>query len=220
MEAATNSGLAATDSEFCALLDDDDTWAPDFLEAMLKSCARATNGVVCQTTLVLEHFEGDRLVEDARRPFNPDLSVLSLPRLAVRNRFTSNAFLFRRSLAEAVGGFDETLPVLGDWDFNLRCLLHGALPVLPRELARYHQRPAERGVSGNSVFARSDEHARARAQLVNKLLRMGTPQTTALALLVDAGERLERLDELLGRLERVMGLPRRVSRLLRGVDSP
>lgn len=215
MEAASNAALGASDSEYCALLDDDDTWAPDFLERMVAGCPRTSGGVICRTTLVLEHLEHARIVEDSRRPFNPELFSLSLPRLALRNRFTSNAFLFRRELATAVGGFDDTLPVLGDWDFNLRCLLRAHLEVLPVELARYHQRPAERGAAGNSLYARSDEHARARSQLVNKLLRQGSAQTTAMGLLVDAGEHAERAERLLGHLERLVSLPARIARLTR-----
>ena len=53
-------------------------------------------------------------------PYNHWLQNVYLSDLAVENRFPPISFLFRRSVYDKIGGFDEELPVLGDWDFNLK----------------------------------------------------------------------------------------------------
>jgi hypothetical protein len=60
--------------------------------------------------------------------------------MACGNFFPPIAFVFRREVLERIGGFNETLPVLGDWFFNLEFLLEDDIAVLPEPLARYHHR--------------------------------------------------------------------------------
>ena len=55
MEAASNAGLAATDSKFVAIHDDDDLWAPEFLERTVGAL-RASEALICSTRVV-ERYE-------------------------------------------------------------------------------------------------------------------------------------------------------------------
>ena len=54
---------------------------------------------------------------------NPWLRSVDIGAMSIRNQYSPISFLFRRSCYEKISGFDESLPVLGDWDFNLRFLL-------------------------------------------------------------------------------------------------
>ena len=55
MEVASNAGLAATTSEYVAIHDDDDLWAPEFLERTVA--ALEENGALMCTTRIVERYE-------------------------------------------------------------------------------------------------------------------------------------------------------------------
>lgn len=143
---ALNVGFRAARGEWVAVLDDDDTWAPDFLETLTRTAAphaadAGFGGVVCQTEAVYERWRGDAVVECGREPFNPAFRAVRVADLAEGNRFTINAVLWHRRVFETLGGFRVNLSVLEDWEFNVRAALRFRLEVVPRSLARYHQRP-------------------------------------------------------------------------------
>ncbi len=220
MEAASNSGLQASQSEYCVIHDDDDSWSPDFLA---QTVARLTQrerpaAVVTHSTLVMERIEGHHVVEIERRPFNVDLHAVDLLSLAFQNRFPPISFVFSRAVLEKIGGYDDKMPVLGDWDFNLRFAREADIAVLPVELANYHQRPLETSVYGNSLYAASHQHHITRAYLVNKLLREGTALPVALGCGVALGEMSARVGSMLGDAqrmrERAFGMVTRVKGIL------
>lgn len=145
--AALNDGLRAAAGSWCAFLDDDDTWAPTFLEEMWAAVATAGSAaadpgaVVCRTELIYERLKDGVAVEAGRKPFNSSLVRVSSPELAAANLFTINAALWQRKVFTTVGAFREDLMLLEDWEFNFRASLQFKIDVLPRMLARYHQRP-------------------------------------------------------------------------------
>ena len=66
-----------------------------------------------------------------------------------------------------VGAFREDLPVLGDWDFNVRFLARYEIGVIPEMLAYYHNRDDEdTGDYASSVSAKAHLH-----QFYDNLLR-------------------------------------------------
>jgi glycosyltransferase involved in cell wall biosynthesis len=142
MEVATNVGLSKSCSEYIAILDDDDTWDSAFLMEtvyVLKE-SKEYDGVVTQTTLVIEKMEQADINIDRIEAFNPKLKKINSIRLARHNLFTTNAFVYRRSMLNKIGCYNEGLPVLGDWDFNLRFIRNGKIAVIRTPLAYYHKR--------------------------------------------------------------------------------
>ena len=190
MEAASNAGIRASASDLIVIHDDDDSWEPDYLEqsvAFLNRHGPLYDGVVCHSTHVEEVLSEGRVLECGRRPFNSWLQNVQIAEMAAGNVFPPISFLFRRSLWERLGGFDESLPVLGDWDFNLRFLMDADIGVLPRPLANYHHRSNEGQESGGS-YANSDSgsenpHVAFSAILRNRYLRRAAhePQFATLA---------------------------------------
>jgi GT2 family glycosyltransferase len=178
MEAASNLGVKAVESDYVVIHDDDDSWEPSFLEEMVgfmdSPSGAAFGGVVCHSTYVSESVEGDEIVVHDRRPYNQGLHNLQLAELAMGNVLPPISFLFRRSVWEDLGGFDESLPVLGDWDFNLRALLHGNVHVIPTALANYHHRDVGDAAGfGNSVIAARAKHLEFSATYRNAAIRAG-----------------------------------------------
>lgn len=176
MEAASNDGIRRVDSEYVVVHDDDDSWEPGFLADAVAVLDRMPDrlGVVCYSTKVIEELRGDDIVELRREPYNDKLRAIYLSDLCEMNRFPPISFLFRRSIFEAVGGFDESLPVLGDWDFNLKVLIQGEVALLPAFLANYHWRleaSPGREAYGNTVTTWLARHAETDCRYRNQKLR-------------------------------------------------
>ncbi|RJG42713.1 glycosyltransferase family 2 protein [Motilimonas pumila] len=155
MEAASNVGVKAAMGEFIVILDDDDTWRPTFLEKMVSvlNANPFSVGVVSQSNKIVEEVSETQVTTLSDLPLNPDLKSISLADLTVQNQFQTNAFLYRKHFYEEVGGYNEDMPVLGDWDFNLRMVLLGEIVVLPAPLANYHHRASQ--VNSSSSYDNS-----------------------------------------------------------------
>jgi glycosyltransferase involved in cell wall biosynthesis len=114
--AARNAGVARARSGWIALLDDDDLWAPDKLRVQLDA-VRATGAEFAYCAAV--HLGPDLQVlriEPAPEPESLASLLLSVNALPAGS---SNVLVARRLLTE-LGGFDESLFHLADWDLWLR----------------------------------------------------------------------------------------------------
>jgi glycosyltransferase involved in cell wall biosynthesis len=174
----TNLAIRAGSSELITLLDDDDTWQPNFLSA---TAARLTTekihpsvkGVCTLSRCLHEHFDeqGNYTVQKEYL-FNPHLRNIHLAALAAVNQFPPNAFVYERSAYEAIGPYDETFPVLDDWDFNLRFNLQFNIDVIPEMLSNYHLRPASApSALSNTVTAQENLHRFYEGLIINHHLR-------------------------------------------------
>ncbi len=176
MEAASNAGIRAVDTEYILIHDDDDTLEPTFLEETTSFLKHEPlyAGVITHTLLVKEELDEKQATTRECYGFNTWLRSVYLMEILMVNSFPPISFLFKRTAYNTIGGYDETLPVLGDWDFNIRFLTKYDIGVIPKLLARYHQRE---GISdaqnnyGNTVVAGQDKHIRYDAILRNRYLR-------------------------------------------------
>ncbi|AAZ96262.1 glycosyltransferase [Thiobacillus denitrificans ATCC 25259] len=135
VSAARNAGLAAARGRHVAFLDADDTWAPDFLDAMVNALQARPDAVLayCGWQNV---GRGDK----AGAPFvppdyeNPDKAET----LFAGCRWPIHAALVRRDAVTAADGFDPRLTNAEDYALWLRVALSGAIVRVPRVLAFYH----------------------------------------------------------------------------------
>lgn len=205
MEAASNAALSAADGagqgSYVAVHDDDDTWHPDFLSRTTTLLGRPDQqdkaAALTHWTVVRERLQHDAVVEDAREPGPFGARTLELGDMLIRNRFPPIALLIRRSVVDAAGPFNAALPVLGDWDYNLRILLLGDIGVLPEPLAFYHQRAVDAAPEyANTVVSGADRHDLAEALYRNSRLRaLGHDHPAALSLVQMLGRQSERHHE-------------------------
>jgi glycosyltransferase involved in cell wall biosynthesis len=183
MEAASNIGIAHATTDYILVHDDDDTLEPGFLEAttgFLESAEGASyNGVASKVTKVVERIVDDRIVVDRRERYRPEIESIELSGMAHRNLLCPISFLYRRAVHDTIGFYDESLPVLGDWEFYLRFLAKHDVHLLPAALANYHVRPvAPCDAYGNSVAAAARQVPRHRAAIKNRLLRIDLERGT------------------------------------------
>lgn len=173
MEAASNAGLRASQSEFFAIHDDDDAWHPDFLAATtaVLSGQPERAAVVTSLTKVIETMKGTKVWPVREEPFWLNPGRLTFRGMIGANTFPPIAALFRRSVLDKAGWFDESLPVLGDWEFNLRAVRAGGFAFEPRVLARYHVRTQDSDRSAsNSIVDGESLHRSVKLQLQDRWL--------------------------------------------------
>lgn len=176
MEAASNHAIRSFDSQYLVILDDDDSWHPEFLA---KTTARldkkripTLGGVVTFAVKVIEQVEGTEVREVKREPFNDFLQAVTLYEMAAGNLFTTNSFLFERKAWEEVGGFDPELPVLGDWEFNIRFLAKFDIDLVHESLSYFHHRVTNQQSSfGNSGVGGRRDHIFYSMFIRNRLIR-------------------------------------------------
>ena len=194
MEAASNVGIRSSESKYIVIHDDDDSWHPDFLKetvAFLRQNGKVYDGVITKTLYVSEEIQGETVIEHMRQPYNDWVRNIQISELVVDNIFPPIAFVFRRDIWQQLKGFDENLPVLGDWDFNLRFLMKSEIGVIPKPLAYYHHR--DRGqvstIYSNSVIGWENRHAAYNAIVRNKYIRLAgnNHEYAALAVLMGTG---------------------------------
>ena len=143
MQAASNHGIAESRSRYLVIHDDDDSWHPDFLArsvAYLDAASGSRRGVITGTDIISERFRDGRFVEAHRRQMPLPGDPVPAAALRRHNRFPPIAFLFERAAADAINNYRTDLPVLGDWDFNLRFAERFGIGVIPETLAYWHHR--------------------------------------------------------------------------------
>lgn len=133
ISAARNTGIQNASSEWIALLDADDLWAPTKLERQV-ACIRP------ETVLV---YTGVRLFDDSGvRCERPAVdAILARKMLRYRNSITPSAVLARRDMLLRGGGFREDIRACEDWELWVRLLRLGQFEAVADPLTNYYVYP-------------------------------------------------------------------------------
>ena len=166
---AFNRGVAALKTDFITCLDDDDTWTPHFLSALVAFHAQVAplvpdlGGVAAQARAITEEFHPDPA--DPHGGTLRELGEEPLPRAFQRTEFFINPlayacyrqdlypvqWMLRRTAVLETGGFPEGFDVMEDRAFMNRFLRDHRLAVLDQPLARHHRRAARRSDTARDV---------------------------------------------------------------------
>lgn len=120
--AARNTGVRASTSPWIAFLDSDDFWLPKKLARERRWLSdHARPQTACVYSLFLYHGP-DYRVMGPRRELRGSVSVRDLLRYG---SFGMSSTVVRKRALQAVGGFDERLKAVVDWDLWLRLALKG-----------------------------------------------------------------------------------------------
>ncbi len=147
--AAVNRGIASTSADWIAILNNDVTLAPDWLEQLLTTDSAFATGKILSAT---DHSLIDGTFDEISRGAcacrcgqgKPDAPIWNQPRPIRIAPMT--AAIFRRSLFEDLGPLDENFgSYLEDVDFGIRCALAGVHGVYIPAAVAYHRGSATRG---------------------------------------------------------------------------
>lgn len=189
MEAASNAGISASNSDYIVIHDDDDSWEKSFLNETVSELdvSNIYAGVVTHSRYVSEEVLGDTVKVYDKIPYKNWFHNISIQEMANENLFPPIAFLYRRELWEEVGGYNELLPVLGDWFFNMEFLFRKDIKVISKPLANYHHR--DRGDSRNAIYSNSviggvSKHVEFASVAKNELVRRYRKDTGIVSVLL------------------------------------
>jgi O-antigen biosynthesis protein len=143
--AASNDALRMAEGEFVALLDHDDELHP----GALAQVAAAIDAAPDADYLYTDEDKIDRAGRHSAPFFKPDWS----PERMRTQMYTCHLSVLRRSLVEAVGGFDPEFEGSQDWDLVLR-VTERARRVLHVPKVLYHWRTLEASAAGGGEEAK------------------------------------------------------------------
>ncbi len=135
LSAARNTGIEQATGEYIQFLDSDDFIVPGKLEAQVALLEKRPEvDIVYGGVRFFRH--GEPTILSTTQNFPPTHTSWMLPLmgrgkqvvglLVTFNQLVVNAPLVRKTLIQEVGFFDESLRSLEDWQYWLRCALHGA----------------------------------------------------------------------------------------------
>lgn len=126
--AVRNAAAAGARGDVLAFLDDDDLWRPGHLEGLARAFADPAIGLAWRDSeIVREAVDGERQVLD-RRTIARDWDDATM---RANDYLPPSAFAVRRSLFDAVGGFDTSFRYSEDWDLVLRLAARAGVKRVP-----------------------------------------------------------------------------------------
>lgn len=148
--AARNTGLQHARGRYIALLDSDDLWMPDYLERQLALLASHPEAAIATANAINLGgvFDGTPLW-----PASTRVRLLSLVDVLSQEDAVCIMSIFRREVADRIGGFDEQLANNEDYEFWLRAA-HAGFRIVADQAPRafYRRRPDSKSASSRAML--------------------------------------------------------------------
>lgn len=192
-----NVGVEASSTATFVFHDDDDSWDPRFLHETAAHLAanEGDAGVATRTEVVYEQVDGDEITELAREVYQAGTVSVTLTDTLYANSTPPICLVYRRSAYDAVGGYDNSLTALADWELLLRVLRSETVGFLDGDpLAFWHHRRDDRSASGNSAYADAGAHVAFNRSIRDDYLRRSATTDAGLGAALFIADGFRRLD--------------------------
>ena len=169
VSAARNTGIRQARGSWIAFQDSDDEWMPQKLERqMARIAALGPDCVGGYCGMMIVGSPLARPSEALPERYFPQAALgvregHILDALLGTSLISTQTLVARRDLLVQVGGFDETLPALVDWDCVLRLARLGPFAFVDEPLVRQY-------FSDNSITRSREKRAYARERIMTKNL--------------------------------------------------
>jgi glycosyltransferase involved in cell wall biosynthesis len=141
---ARNRGIEAAGGDIVAFLDSDDVWRRTKLERQVRLLQRVGDSVpccLCNATMVSSGGDEEPTFHYSDLTPSLDEGVWENVAEVLATRFVlfTQTIAIRRTVLERIGGFDETLPFLEDYELPLRLSLEGPWGFISEPLVVYRR---------------------------------------------------------------------------------
>lgn len=127
---ARNTALENANGEIIMYLDSDNEWCSNYVESMVGAFLELPDADAV--------YSGQLLYKNSDNPFAIRFGAFNKSLLKNRNYVDMNCFCHKRTVFEQIGGFDEELKRLVDWDFILKINNTFRIYSVPVLLSKYY----------------------------------------------------------------------------------
>ncbi len=156
---ARNHGVAQANCDMIAFLDSDDVWHPDKIEKQVLLKEENADLGLIYTAYVRIYDTSESIHPNLNGEDKLEGDMLS--QVLYKNTVGTPTVLMKKSLFDDIGGFDEDLRCLEDWDLIIRAAKETKFGFVPEVLvdALYLE---------DGVTSSMDEYFRSRCRMMNK----------------------------------------------------
>jgi len=131
-----NNGIKNTQGNYIAILDSDDEWLPEKLQKQLELFENSSNqkkGFVSCHALVINEKSGKKFEYKTPRYKNVLKNILTQDYMG-----SGSGMLYKKSVFDNVGLFDENLKTGQDWEMRIRLAQKYDFDFVPEPLFKYY----------------------------------------------------------------------------------
>lgn len=140
---ARNTGLNVSKGNIIMYLDSDNEWDSKYVEAMVGSFIELPDADAT--------YSGQIIYNNSEEPISMRFGTYNKSLLHNRNYIDMNCFCHKRHVLEELGGFDENLNRMVDWDFILRISNSFKVYSIPVLLSKYYEARANNRITSNTA---------------------------------------------------------------------